>query len=257
MQLVPLISAHPPMRVAIFSSMGPGNLKAALDAAKAMPDLIEIALLVTDRYGIPAIDLANASGIPIISLPFGERLAGLTGPAKEDATRHLHDEILTLIQGYERRIRRIDLCVLAYRRIIRGNLYEYFRDRMINQHPADLTVFENGSTRRKYIGISGLKKSIIDGNNYTRTSTILVNEEIDAGEILVQGPKVKVDFKLPTFGYSDHEQKQKMESDWPALKNALKLLAMGAFAFADTRWEDGCRKLLLYDQPLPYSGVQL
>lgn len=245
-----------PLRVAVFSSQGPGNLQAALDAAQSDPERMEVCLVVTDRLGIPSIRLAKDRGLPVISRDFGSATAHLTGPAKAAASDHLHEEILEEIRGLEERSRPIDLCVLAYRRILRGALYDYFRDRMINQHPADLTVLERDGSRR-YTGIGGLGRSLKDGVSATRTSTILVTRQVDGGEILVQGAPVAVSCPGGAYDAVAHEEKQKRVSDWPALQQALHLIAHGRLSVGPPLWPDGCRSVYLNGRRLGYGGVQL
>jgi folate-dependent phosphoribosylglycinamide formyltransferase PurN len=245
------------MRVAVFSSHGPGNLQAALDAAGLAPDLIEVCLVVTDSTGIPSVRLAERLGLSVISREFGKATAHLKGTEVSAASDHLHDEILAEIQRFEERTRPIDLCVLAYRRIIRGALYDYFCDRMINQHPADLTVFDGRGSKRRYTGIGGLSRSLADGVSSTRTSTILVTRNVDGGEILVQGPPLAVSRRGGDFDVDAHEEEQKRVSDWPALKLALHLIAHGRLTVGPPFWSDGCRSVYLDGRRLAYGGLQL
>lgn len=251
--LPPLTQA---MRVAVFSSQGPGNLQAALDAARSAPERIEVCLVVTDRLGIPSVKLAKDQGLAVISRDFGSTIAHLDGPERAAASDRLHDEILEEIRRFEERSHPIDLCVLAYRRIVRGALYDYFRDRMINQHPADLTVLELDG-RRRYTGIGGLGRSLKDGVSATRTSTILVTQQVDGGEILVQGAPLAVSCPGGANYIVAHEKKQKRVSDWPALQLALNLIAHGRLSVGPPLWPDGCRSVYLDGRRLGYGGFQL
>jgi folate-dependent phosphoribosylglycinamide formyltransferase PurN len=245
------------MRVAVFSSHGPGNLQAALDAARLSPDSIEICLVVTDRTGIPSLELAESLGLPIIYREFGCATTGLKGPDRLAVNDCLHDEILEEIQRFETRTGPIDLCVLAYRRIIRGALFDYFQDRMINQHPADLTILNREGLNRRYTGIGGLARSLEDGVSATRTSTILVNKKVDCGEILVQGAPLQVNYRGRARDVDAHEKEQKRVSDWPALKLALYLIAQGRLSVGLPLWPDGCRSVYLDGRRLAYGGIQL
>jgi folate-dependent phosphoribosylglycinamide formyltransferase PurN len=241
------------MRVAVFSSRGPGNFLAAINAARASDGQFSVCLLVTDRPGIPAIAAADNERVPVIVGDFATALRGLDSDRRGTVANQLHDAILYRIRDYEASSGPIDLCVLAYRRIIRGSLFQYFRDRMINQHPADLTIREWPTGRRAYVGMQGLGLSIAAGAASTRTSTILVSSVVDGGEILVQGPQVPVE----STDVATHEQRQKESSDWPALKRCLIEIASGHLRISSTRWPDGCRQVFLGDSPLPYGGLQL
>jgi folate-dependent phosphoribosylglycinamide formyltransferase PurN len=242
------------MRIAVFCSHGPGNFLAAVHAGHASEGRFEVCLLVTDRPGIPAIAAATAEGIRTVTYDFVSSLRGMTVEARRTTTDQLHDRMLGQILNYEEEAGSIDLCVLAYRRIIRGALFDYFRDRMVNQHPADLTVLESQAGPRRYTGILGLRRSIEDGAEFTRTSTILASSEMDRGEILVQGPEVWVDRRVDL---DCHEQKQKEKSDWPALSRCLTDIASGELRIGEEKWPDGCRQVFYGSVRLPYGGLQL
>lgn len=245
-----------PMRVAVFATQGPGNLRAVLDVADARRDLVEVALVVSDRLSSPAAAVANERAISVIEADLAARIAK-GGASREAITDAFHNEVLERIRTIERCAGSIDLCVLAYRRIIRGALLEYFRDRMINQHPADLTVLDKEG-RRRFAGISGLARSIHEGATTTCTSTILVNDGVDEGEILGQGPGVLVDRSADEVDIQAHEQKQKRESDWPVLRVLMPLLAEARLAIGVHRSErNELRTVFLDGKPLPYGGLRV
>jgi len=244
------------MRIAVFSSGGPGNFQAALDCARANPSRLQVALLVTDRPQTASESVARELGIPVVTRDFPATLAGTEPLQRARRCDQLHEELLEEIQSFERQRTAIDLCVLAYRRLVRGPLLDRFRGRMINQHPADLTSFDVATRKRRYTGIGGLKLAISDGNPTTRTSTMLVDDGVDTGEILVQGPSVAVE-KGAKQNLDQHERKQKSLSDWPALSMALQLISTGRLSVGTTTWPDGCRRIYRDGVPLPYGGVQL
>lgn len=110
------------MRIAIFSSCGPGNFVAAVNAGHASAGRFSVCLLVTDRPGIPAIDAADREGIPVITSDFPCALNGATSDRKRELADLLHDSVLHQIKSFEAASGAIDICVLAYRRVIRGQL---------------------------------------------------------------------------------------------------------------------------------------
>jgi len=256
------------MHVAFFASGGPGNLQAALDVETDRPDLVHIGLLVTDRPNIPAIELAQSRGIPVLTGSFDVdcgRWSEACGDAEAEqqyrvrATRY-HDHILTLIKTQEERLQwKFDLAVLAYRRWIHGDLLEYFHERMINQHPGDLSVLEGHPAVRRYIGLNAVSKALNDGVGRTRTSTFLVRKGPDSGEILCQGPWTRFSFKtVSNETVHLHEDIQKRESDWPALRFALSGLALGKFGVAlKAKHPDGCKVVIYEGMDQPYRGVGL
>ena len=244
------------MRIAVFSSWGPGNFSAAMSAAADSCAAMKVVLLVSDRLGTPSAELARGCGVSVIERDFADRLRKVGSSERGEASDRMHDEVLEAVQLFEHEHGMIDLAVLAYRRVIRGALFAHFCDRMINQHPADLTVLNDDGARR-YIGISGLARSISDGVGATRTSTILVTEGVDEGEILGQGPWVPVDRSEGRADVDAHELLQKQRSDWPILTMLLQLICRGRLAVDDGYISAGHRNVYLDGRALPCGGVQM
>jgi folate-dependent phosphoribosylglycinamide formyltransferase PurN len=246
-----------PMSIVFFASGGPGNFRAALDAAEERPDLMRVPLLVTDRPGTASAELARARGIPVIEGDYAA-FAGPLTPARTAAGIAFHDEVLRKIEAFEaERGLRFDLAVLAYRRIIGGALLARFEGRAINQHPADLAWLEGGE--RAYVGIGGHDRSLAAGRGGARTSTILVRQGVDTGEILCRGPFVPFAGSAASRdALRAHETLQKARSDWPCLRFVLLGLAAGRFGLAASeRHPDGCRVVSFDGVAQPYGGVEL
>lgn len=257
-----------PMQVVFFASGGPGNLRAALDVADELPELIRVGLVVTDRPAIPSIELAASRGIPFITRCFEDE-CGRWADARGDAAREsryraaaesFHDRMLGLIRlEEERRGAPFDLAVLAYRRWIHGSLLRYFEERMINQHPGDLSVMSADGLTRRYIGLDPVMAALSAGERRTRTSTFVVRPGPDSGEILCQGPWAEFGRQaLTREAARAHENLQKEQSDWPSLKAALVGIARGAFGLAlEARHPDGNKVVIFDGVDQPYSGVGL
>ena len=75
----------------------------------------------------------------------------------------------------------------------------------------------------------------------TRTSTFLVREGHDTGEILCQGPWVTHTGSLPVAKDTawEHEVIQKQQSDWPSLTFALKHIAQGEYGIMENEFHHG------------------
>lgn len=259
-----------PMHVIVFASGGGGNLKAAIDLSRKNPLLLKIGLVVTDRLGIKAIDIARHHKIQIIAADF-EKECGVWAECKNNplktqkyrlAAIQFHNHILNQIIDIEKkRDCPFDLVVLSYHRWIHGNLLDYFTERIINQHAGDLTVMcEDNSLLRSYIGINPVLKTLQAGEIQTRTSTFVVREGQDNGEILCQGPWVKyLGHQIVTKKSAwQHEIVQKKESDWPSLRFALEGIARGYFGLAVKKYhEDGCKIVLYKGEPLSYGGIDI
>ena len=244
------------MRIVFFASGGPGHFAAACSLAEEFPGLLEVRLLVCDRRNTPSSKVARENAIEVLEYDWIDHAASLQGASRADQSRYFHDQIHNDIVSFERRDGgRLDLAVLAYRQIIRGTLLERFEGACINQHPADLSVRDSGG--RRFTGIGGHARALRSGQRRSCTSTILVRDGIDNGEILCRGPFV------PFAGAADdlvairrHEEIQKARSDWPSLKFALAAIATGRMAISNERHDDGCFVMLLDDSPLPYGGAE-
>jgi folate-dependent phosphoribosylglycinamide formyltransferase PurN len=259
-----------PMSVIVFASGGGNNLKTVIYLAKKQPTLLSVDLVVTDRLKIKAIEIAKYYGIPVIAREF-EKECGIWSDCKDDAKKALdyhkralgfHNSVLVEIQKLEKeRNRQFDLVVLSYHRWIHGRLLEYFRNRIINQHAGDLTVMVSEKQNvRKYVGINPVLLALRNGEKRTRTSTFLVNEGHDSGEILCQGSWVTYRGVIPVTKESawDHECIQKKQSDRQSLIFALTEIALGNFGIAkDVDNVSGSRAVFYKGKPLSYGGIDL
>ncbi len=112
---------------------------------------------------------------------------------------------------------------------------------------------------RKYIGIDPAYLSILDGNKFTRTSTILVRSGHDAGEILSQGPWCRYKGPIPVTKFSAalHELMQEKVSDIPSLRFTIESIAKGKFSVGNIKHKDGCKVIYYNGKRLKYGGVDL
>ena len=121
---------------------------------------------------------------------------------------------------------------------------------IINVHPGDLSVVENG--KRKYIGLHHIPvmKAILAGEKSLHSSTHLLTEKLDMGEILVISRPLKV--QLP-YGITledlmkpenkgllikiaeEHQNKLKEVGDWEIFPLTLQWIAEGRFGIDKKR----------------------
>jgi phosphoribosylglycinamide formyltransferase 1 len=128
-----------------------------------------VALLVTDKPGIGALDRAKALGVPARVVPAGGR------PLEE-----VGGELLAALGEA-----RIDLVLLAgYLRLVPPGVVRAFRGRMLNLHPALLPAFGGK-------GMYGARvhEAVLEaGVRVTGATVHFVDEEYDRGPILAQWP---------------------------------------------------------------------
>jgi phosphoribosylglycinamide formyltransferase-1 len=136
----------------------------------------------------------------------------------------------------------IDVIALAgYMSITTQPLLEAYDGRIVNVHPADLSVMEGGD--RKYVGIHVVRDAILAGENELRSSTHVVREEVDRGEILVISEPLPVELPegvdlglLERDGeqlekmVDEHQDRLKEQGDWVIYPLTLQMIAEGRFA---------------------------
>jgi len=160
-----------------------------------------------------------------------------------------------------------DLIVLGgYMRLVGEPLLRAYPDKIINVHPADLSLLTQ-KFERKYVGEDAVYDAIKAGEERTKSSVIMVDGGIDHGEILTQGPLVDVREDFLRMGEAEqkyclrevadaHQSKQKEKSDWPALTLALKLIAEGRIALGTEKsFLNEWRKVYVDGKAAHYNGV--
>ena len=144
--------------------------------------------------------------------------------------------VLTKIRPYE-----IDLIANAgYMSIMTPPILEEYNGRIINVHPADLSIMKGED--RKYVGIHVVDEAILAGERELRSTTHIVREKVDHGEILVISEPIPVkipnnltidsmreDKKLLKKVVSDHQELLKVKGDWKIFPLTVQMIAQGRF----------------------------
>ena len=147
-------------RVAVLVSGSGTNLQALLDDRAIRP---HIALVLSDRPGVGALDRAREAGVEIgVIEPDGY-------PDRSDFDR----AVLHLLED-----RRIDALVSAgYMRLLGKPVLDVFGGRWLNIHPALLPSFP---------GMHGVRDALAHGVKVTGVTVFLVDEGVDTGPIVSQ-----------------------------------------------------------------------
>ena len=115
----------------------------------------EVVLMIHNTKKCGAVERAAKYGIPHIRIPHKDE-----------------DKMIELFKAY-----RVDLIVLAgYMRVIKNP--SAFPAPMINVHPSLLP---------KYKGLNAVEQALDSGDDITGCSVHYVNEELDGGEVILQG----------------------------------------------------------------------
>lgn len=268
---------HPPhgtMRVVAFASGSGTNFREAIIESRESGSNFSIDLLLTDKEfdkgnRIGALDYAQQFGVPAQTLN-GYQICGSWKKARESAEgieaykkkcAVFNHELDGKVRDFECvHNMSFDFALLAgYMRLFTGALLRRFGQRAINVHPADLSI-RNIYGQRIYVGENAVYDALSSGEARTRSSIILVDAETDAGAILVSGPWIGYEGPRPVTPESAkaHQAKQKEQSDWPALRFALRGIAQGKFALHRRPFHDDGNPVVVYEGKVQgYEGVVL
>lgn len=135
----------------------------------------------------------------------------------------------------------IDIIANAgYMSIITEPLLEVYEGRILNVHPADLSILEED--KRKYVGMHAVRDAIFAGEKELRSSTHVVRKKVDYGEILVISKPVNIilpeGIDLDTLNRKkelkrqvvrEHQNMLKEKGDWIIYPLTLRMIAEGRF----------------------------
>jgi folate-dependent phosphoribosylglycinamide formyltransferase PurN len=257
------------MRVACFVSGSGTNARRIIERSNKPDSLYEVALIFTDirddRYyksgkkRCRAKEIAEENGIPYECEDIRDFYRSRGHKTRRD---------LSLRPEFDRLVvekvdpHGIDVIALAgYMSITTQPLLEAYDGRIVNVHPADLSVMEGGD--RKYVGIHVVRDAILAGENELRSSTHVVREEVDRGEILVISEPLPVelpegvdlgllerDDELLAKVVDEHQDRLKELGDWVIYPMTLQMIAEGKFALDD-------RGVMHFDGRMVPSGHRL
>ena len=255
------------MLAVAFASGTGTNFREALVESHHSKANYTIPLLITDKDKIGALDYAKQFSVDTITVNGIQHCGSWkelkkTIPGRKEyikKTNTYNNLLLKRIQQYEQDHHlTFDIAILAkYMRLFTSDLLRRFQGTALNVHPADLAAKKEG--KRIYVGANAVYNALLAGEKKTRTSIILINKELDGGPILVSGPWVKFKGKEVTAETTAvHEELQEEQSDWPALRFALREISLGHFAIDKTRFHDDGNPIIFYKgKELPYEGFVL
>ena len=156
-------------RIAVFVSGGGTNLQALIDAqAEGKLPSGEIALVLSSKAGVYALERAAAAGIPAVVVS-----------RKEAGSQEAFEAgVLSALEEYG-----VEMIVLAgFLSILSEDFTRRYADRILNVHPSLIPAF----CGKGYYGLKVHEEALAKGVKVTGATVHLVNEIPDGGRILLQ-----------------------------------------------------------------------
>lgn len=254
MDVIPIYTSHPKekMRVACFMSGFGTNIRRIIERSLQPDASYQVVLIFSDvkdmtldkegRILCSALDIAKENGIAYECIDINDYYLERGHKSKKDLSlRPGFDELVVKkIEPYK-----IDLIVLGgYMSIQTAPLLERYGGRIINVHPADLTIMVD--KERKYIGMHTVRDAIMEGEMYLRSTSHIVREKVDNGEILIVSKPIQVrlplgvtlertreDKALRNVVIEEHQDRLKKEGDWMIYPLTVQMIGESRFALKD------------------------
>ncbi len=190
-------------KIAVFVSGGGTNLQALIDAQGNVIQSGEIAVVISSKPGVFALERAAKADIPTAVV---ERKACKTQDEFEQG-------IITVLDQYD-----IDFIVLAgFMSILSENFTKKYPNRIINVHPALIPSF----CGKGFYGLRVHEAALEYGVKVTGATVHFVNEIPDGGKIILQRAVEIKDGDTP-----ETLQKRVMEeAEWKLLPKAAEIVA--------------------------------
>jgi phosphoribosylglycinamide formyltransferase-1 len=150
-------------RVVVLVSGTGTNLAALLASGPGYG--VEVALVVSDRQGVGALDVAAAGGVP----------AAVVAPAEHPDRSAFDRALRDVVAAAEPDA----VCLAGFMRILGPEFVRAFPNRIVNTHPSLLPAFR---------GAHAVRDALDYGVKLTGCTVHLVDEEVDHGPVLLQAP---------------------------------------------------------------------
>ena len=186
------------MKIGILISGRGSNMVALVDAVKSgeIPDS-EVVIVISDKPDAPGLEKARERGIETLVIE------------RKGRTREEHDgEIIDAL-----RRRDVELvCLAGYMRLLARDFIHAYKDRIVNIHPSLLPSFP---------GLNVQQQAIDHGVKISGCTVHFVNEELDAGQIILQrAVEVRDDDSAATLAA------RILEQEHPAYVEAVRKIVM-------------------------------
>ena len=161
-------------RIGVLLSGRGSNFEALAESVAAGRILdAEIAIVISNREGAPGVERARARGIETRVIP------------SKGLERENYDKLVVAAL----REKQVDLvCLAGFMRLLSPFFVAAFRNRILNIHPSLLPAFP---------GLEAQRQALEYGVKWSGCTVHLVDENLDAGPIVVQSPVEVLDGDTP------------------------------------------------------------
>ncbi len=211
-----------------------------------------VVVIFSDNLKSNAVKIGSNYGIPVIVNDLKEFYKKIGKPRKDlDVRKEFDRETVEKLKQFN-----VDVTAFAgYMAIATKPLINAFLG--INVHPADLSIIDGN--KRKYTGDNAVRDAIMNGEKQLRSTTHIIEEEVDYGRILMVSKSLQVnlpnDFdsknKEQVKRISDeHQSHLKKVGDWVIFPKTLEYIA-------DGRYSEDEQGNLYFDDKLIPNGLRL
>lgn len=238
MTLLPL---HDPadgqMRIVGLMSGSGSNLRKIIECEKALQDArgippYHVTVIFSDTCDSNAATIGKDHDIPVVMRDIRAYYAARGKPRRDLEVRSEYDkETVKALSPHGATV----AAFAGYMSIATAPLINAFLG--VNVHPADLSITEDGC--RKYAGGHAVRDAILAGENELRSSTHLIEEQVDYGRLLMISPPLPVrqeeSFKTADRRVMDeianaYQNVLKERGDWVIFPRTLLYIAEGRYA---------------------------
>jgi folate-dependent phosphoribosylglycinamide formyltransferase PurN len=208
------------MRVAVLFSGGASALQYLLKNDPNLNKKYEFVDAFTNTKTASGIELAQRAGIPVEILDYRDFIRERNKKFSDPGVRKEYFwHVVSILEKWQP-----DLIIHSGFMLIATEPYlSHFKNKILNVHPADLTLLD-GQGKRKYAGLNVVEKAFEARETSTRSTIHLVTEGVDEGHIITLSEPLKIE---PGLSPQEHQEKMKWACDGPAYQKALELIADG------------------------------
>ncbi len=208
------------MRVVLLFSGGASVLRYLLDHDPNCSSKYQFVGSFCNVQSASGVLLAKEAGIPTEILDYQQFIRERKAKFSDPATRRAYFErVVKLIEPWKPDI----IIHSGFMLIVTEPYLSHFKHRILNVHPADLSILDEKG-RRKYAGLHVVEKAFEAGESATRSTIHLVTEGVDEGPIVTISEPLAIE---PGISPKAHQEKMKWACDGPAFQRALELIADG------------------------------